>query len=157
MRIPDIDDFVRTRPLSMTSCVAINGYSSHQAEASAFAAYLTGEFAENLYTRTGKIPAALDAIPDYENLRVFADEYARSVPLPKLMTTSNFWVQLENTFARIWEGANANEQMRQLAEQIMSQVSGTEVVYEPLAGFDDESEEIEYLDEEALTIEAQED
>ena len=54
----------------------------------------------------------------------FLEEYARSVPIPKMIETSNFWVQLEIAFARIWEGEDANDELRSLSEQIMGQVLG---------------------------------
>ena len=57
-------------------------------------------------------------------LRLFLEEYARSVPMPKMIETSNFWVQLEIAFARIWEGEDANDELRSLSEQIMGQVLG---------------------------------
>jgi hypothetical protein len=38
------------------------------------------------------------------------------------MVTSNFWIQLENAFARIWEGGEVGEQLRQLAELIAGQM-----------------------------------
>ncbi|MDR0220071.1 MAG: extracellular solute-binding protein [Lachnospiraceae bacterium] len=123
LRTPDIDSETPTRPLSMVSCVAINGYSPHQAEANRFAAYLAGEFAGNLYARAGKVPVALSATEGSEELAVFAAEFARSIPLPKMMVTSNFWIQLENAFARIWEGGDVGEQLRQLAALIEGQVS----------------------------------
>jgi maltose-binding protein MalE len=120
--MPDIDAGTPTRPLSMVSCVVVNGYSPHQADANRFAAYLGGEFADNLYARTGKVPVAVSATEGDEALAVFAAEFARSIPLPKLMVTSNFWIQLENTFARIWEGNEVAPQLRQLSDLILGQV-----------------------------------
>ncbi|MCL2254827.1 MAG: extracellular solute-binding protein [Lachnospiraceae bacterium] len=152
-RTPDIDVDTPTRSLSMVNCVAINGYSDLKSDANRFAVFLTGEFAGNLYARTGKVPAATGNVPDNEHLRVFSDEFARSIPLPKMIETSNFWIWLEITFARIWEGADANEQLRKLSEQIMSQVTGApyseEIIVEII-----EEEEIEYFDEAELTREA---
>lgn len=155
LRTPNIDEDTPTRPLSMVSSIVINGYSDYKADANRFAAYLAGDFAENLYLRTGKVPALRRAVPDNEQLQVFSDEFARSIPLPKMIATSNFWIQLQVTFARIWQGADANEQLRTLSEQIMSQVTGApfteELIVEILA-----VEEVEYLDEEELRREAME-
>ena len=44
--------------------------------------------------------------------------------LPILIETSNFWVEMEIAFAKIWEGADANDVLKALSEQIMSQVLG---------------------------------
>ena len=151
--VPDIDDKTPTRSLSMVNSIVINGYSEHQTDANRFAIYLAGEFAENLYQRTGKIPALRSATPANEFLRVFFDEFTRSIPMPKMIETSNFWIQLQITFARIWQGADANEQLKKLSEQIMTQVTGVpfteELIVEVI-----EIEEMEYLDEEQLLWEA---
>jgi maltose-binding protein MalE len=154
LRTPDINEDTPTRSLSMVSSIVVNGYSDHQSDANRFAAYLAGEFAENLYARTGKVPAARSVTPDHEYLNVFADEFARSIPLPKMIETSNFWIQLEITFARIWAGADANEQLKRLSEQIMSQVTG-EPYFEVFIEIEEEIDEIIYFDEEELTREAQ--
>jgi maltose-binding protein MalE len=153
LKTPDIDENTPTRPLSMVNSIVINGYSDYQADANRFAAYLAGDFAENLYARAGKVPAFQRAVPANEHLQTFSAEFARSVPLPKMIETSNFWIQLQVTFARIWQGEDANEQLKRLSEQIMSQVTGapfTEaLIVENLA-----VEEVEYLDEDELIREA---
>lgn len=154
LRTPDIDENTLTRPLSMVGSVVINGYSEKQNDANRFAVFLTGEFAENLYARTGKVPAAFNAVPDNEHLNVFTLEFARSIPLPKMIETSNFWIQLEITFARIWEGADANRELKGLSEQIMSQVTGAPYLEELIEEIFEEIEEVEYLDEDEMTIEA---
>jgi maltose-binding protein MalE len=120
--MPDIDEETPTRPLSMVACVAVSGYSPHGAEANRFAAYLSSEYADHLYARAGKVPVAASATAGSPELVVFADEFARSIPLPKMMVTSNFWIQLDTAFARIWEGGAVAEQLRQLAELIEGQV-----------------------------------
>ncbi|MCL2051298.1 MAG: extracellular solute-binding protein [Lachnospiraceae bacterium] len=153
LRTPDIDENTPTRPLSMVNSIVINGYSVNKEDANRFAAYLSGEFAENLYQRTGKIPALSNVTPDNEHLFVFYEEFTDSVPLPKMIETSNFWIQLQITFARIWQGENANEQLKRLYEQIMSQVTGASFLAETIAE-DIEIIEIEYLDEEELIREA---
>ena len=67
--------------------------------------------------------------------------------MPKLVETSNFWVELEITFARIWGGENANNDLKALSEKIMSQVVGGEYEEEYI----DLPEEVveEYEDEES--------
>ena len=153
MMMPGIDDDTPTRSLSMVNSIVINGYSDYQVDANRFAVYMAGEFAENLYARTGKVPAFSSVTPDDENIKIFSAEFANSIPLPKMIETSNFWIQLQITFARIWQGADANEQLRKLSEQIMSQVTGApyfEAQIEEILDID----EIEYLDEEELIREA---
>ena len=77
----------------MTTCIAVNGYSSQKDAANDFASYLTMEKGQELYRLAGHIASKRGCI--YENNEIYniMNEYERSVPLPKMMETSNFWVQ----------------------------------------------------------------
>ncbi len=130
-RVPDVSGELKSSSLSVTQCVAVNGYSLKKQMANDFAVYLTMYDTDGLYQRTGKLPVS-GALKTYEdpNAAAFLEEYGRSVPMPKMIETSNFWVELEIAFARIWDGADANDELRALSEQIMSQVLGTEYTEE---------------------------
>lgn len=124
-RVPDVSGELASASLSVTQCVGVNGYSMKKEMANDFAVYLTQYNTQELYARTGKLPVHCDGSTyDNPNAAAFLEEYARSVPMPKMIETSNFWVQLEIAFARIWGGADANEELRSLSEQIMGQVLG---------------------------------
>lgn len=151
--VPDINDEMKTRSLSMTSCVVVNGYSKNKEAANDFALYLTTQYNDILYDRTGKVSAAKDVSYEYEALTDFAGQYERSVSMPKMLETSNFWVQLEAAFSEIWNGADANEELRLLSEQIMHQVTG-EDYEEPRIEEEIQEQEEEYLDEDFYTQEA---
>lgn len=110
------------RSLSVTNCVVVNGYSTQKELANRFAAYLTGSYYGKLYERTGKVSANLAANPGNEELAVFMEEYKRADSLPKLLETSNFWIQLEILFSRVWDGGDIDSLLAQLANQIASQV-----------------------------------
>ena len=121
-RVPQPSADLKGRSLSVTSCVVVNGYSEHKDLANAFAAYLTGEYYGDLYDRTGKVSANLSANPDNEYLAVFMEEYKNADSLPKMIETSNFWIQLEVLFSKVWEGEDADELLRGLANQIVNQL-----------------------------------
>lgn len=124
-RVPDVSGELASASLSVTQCVGVNGYSTKKEMANDFAVYLTQYNTQELYARTGKLPVHCDGDTyDDPNAAAFLEEYARSVPMPKMIETSNFWVQLEIAFARIWEGADANDELKALSEQIMGQVLG---------------------------------
>lgn len=126
-RVPDVSDGLNSASLSVTQCVAVNGYSGKKEMANDFAVYLTQYNTGDLFSRTGKLPVHCEGDTyDDPNAAAFLEEYERSVPMPKMIETSNFWVELEIAFARIWDGADANDELRALSEQIMSQVLGTE-------------------------------
>lgn len=153
--VPDINENLLTRSLSVTNCVVVNGYSDKQDIANDFAEFLTCGYTDTLYSRAGKVASRYDVDYGNINLQEFVNEYEISVPMPKMVETSNFWVELEIAFSQIWDGAEVNRRLRELSEQIMTQVTGepyTETVIEEEA---EAAEEVEYLDEEALKREAQ--
>ncbi len=154
--LPDITDEIPTRSLSVTNCVVINGYSSYQKEANDFAGFLTAEYNDILFARTGKVSAAKNVDYGYEALNEFALEYESSISMPKMIETSNFWVQLEAAFSDIWEGADPNDKLRDLSQQIMQQVTGNIYIEERIKE-EIEEEDVEFLDEEFYKQEAMDD
>ena len=153
---PDIDGDKKSRSLSMTSCVVVNGYSDFQKEANDFALFLTSGYNDILYARSGKVSAAKHVNYGYEALGEFAREYERSISMPKMLETSNFWVLLEAAFSQVWNGADANLMLKELSEQIMQQVTGEPFEEEYIQDPVEEDEEEEYLDEDFYRQEAME-
>lgn len=114
------------RSLSVTNVVAVNGYSEKQELANAFAAFLTDEYVQELYDRSGRVAANQKANAADAALQVFKEEYAYSISLPKMMETSNFWVQLEILFSKVWNGGDVATLVSELAAQIEMQVTAIE-------------------------------
>ena len=121
--MPAVSDELQSRSMSVTNAVAVNSYSEPAALANRFAAWLVTECADSLYERTGKVSANLKANADNGALQVFKTEYADSVPLPKMMETGNFWLQLEGLFSKVWNGADVTALVQELDEAISSQIS----------------------------------
>lgn len=120
--IPDPSDELKGRSMSVTSAVAVNGYSQHRELANAFAAFLVNDYAGNLYEHTGKAPANKNVNLDNGALQMFLEEYGDSMPLPKLMEASNYWIQLEVLFARVWNGDDISSLVEQLEQQMRTQI-----------------------------------
>ena len=106
----------------MTDAVVVNGFSSHKDLANRFAAYATHMCAPELYSRSGKIPASLAANRGTDMQSVFIDQYAESISLPKMMEIGNLWLQLEALFAKVWNGEEVEPLVRELEEQIATQL-----------------------------------
>ena len=120
--LPDISTELKARGLSVTNAVAINGYSNRKEEANAFAHYLTYENLDSLYNRAGKVACRYDVEYDNPEIANTMLEYQKSVSLPKMIEASNFWVQLEIAFTKIWTGSDPEEELRALSELIGSQI-----------------------------------
>lgn len=121
--MPEVSGELESASLSVTGAVAVNGYSEHKELANGFAAYLVNDCAEELYEKTGKLPARNGTDEDNGPAQIFKMEYADSVSLPKLMETGNFWLQMEVLFSKVWNGAEVQPLVTELAEQIASQVA----------------------------------
>ena len=127
----------------------MNGYSDKKENANRFARYLICDNANSLYEKTGKIAANKNVTYENPNISVFQSEYSDSVPMPKMMATSNYWIQLEITFSRVWSGADVSGELQKLSELILTQISGEQVSEEYIKDPEPEEATIEYLDEEA--------
>lgn len=130
--IPDINAELVTKGMSVTNTLVINGYSKHKEVADQFIKYLVSEDGNELYEKTGKLPARIQAQYENNNIVAFARNYENSAPMPKMVETSNFWVELEICFAKVWGGEDANAKLRSLAEQIKTQLAGEPVTEEAL-------------------------
>jgi maltose-binding protein MalE len=120
--MPDVSEELESSSLSVTGAVVVNGYSEHKELANRFAAYLVNDCAEELYARTGKLAARYNTDEDNGAAQIFKLEYADSVSLPKMIETGNFWLQLEVLFSKVWNGADVETQLQELADQIATQV-----------------------------------
>ena len=152
--IPDMTEELETKSMSVTNAVAVNPFSNHMEAAEEFARFLTTEYAAELYQRSGKLPVTKSVKYDLDEFNIYVDEYNYSAPIPKMMETSNFWVELEAVFADVWDGDDANDRLKALAEDMIFRVTGEKTSL-PHIEVVKEEEEIEYFDEEELTREAQ--
>lgn len=122
--LPKINDSIEARSLSVTYAAAVNGFSEHKDLANSFAMYLGGQLDERFYYKTGKIPALSAVSYSDPNVAQTMVEYAGSVPVPKLLETSNFWVSLEAALTEIWNGADADSVLKELSQQMNAQLNG---------------------------------
>lgn len=120
--IPDINEMLQSRSLSVTDALVINGYSEKKDAANRFAEFVSTEYSNQLYTRTGKLASSVDAGYKDEAFKTFQQEYSDSVPLSKIVETSNLWVLLEITFKEIWEGEETMIKLKSFENQILSQI-----------------------------------
>lgn len=122
--MPDMTEELQSRSLSITTCIAINGYTEFKEQANEFAWFLINDWTNGLKLQesTGKMPVY--GFPEYDENHTFIGSYQESMPIPKMMTTGNFWVQMEIAFTNIWEGGDVNALLKGLSEQVMSQVTG---------------------------------
>ena len=122
-RVPYVKESLKSRALSVTDTIVINGYSTDKTDADRFATFLSKKCSSSIYQRTGRLAASYDA--GYEEgspERLFQKEYNDSIPLSKLVEASNLWVQLEIALKDIWTGSDPAECLQKLTNQIKSQL-----------------------------------
>ena len=130
--IPDINAELMAKGMSVTNALVVNGYSKHKDVANRFIEYLVKEDGNELYEKAGKLPARIQKEYANRNIMAYVQNYAKSVPIPKMVETSNFWVELEICFAKVWSGEDANEELKALSEQIKTQLVGEPITEQAL-------------------------
>ncbi len=120
--MPAVSSELDSRSLSVTTAVCVNGYSEHAKLANEFAAWLVNDYSVNLYERTGKMPAKVSCLRSNDDAWAFLSEYSKSVPLPKMMSTSNYWIELEVLFAKVWNGGDVPALLQELSDKIVLQL-----------------------------------
>lgn len=121
--IPQVSDTLTSRSLSVTNAAVINGFSDKGELANDFASYLVENQEQDFYSLTDKIASKNTISYDTPAVRAALDEYAASIPVPKMMQTSNFWAQLEIAFTKIWTGSDVNEILSELDGGIRRQLN----------------------------------
>lgn len=121
-KLPDVSETLKSRTLSVTDALAINGFSEHKDLANRFAEFLTRANTPDLYSKSGKMATALQACRGDELLTTFMEQYAASISLPKMMEIGNLWLQLEALFAKVWDGEEILPLLQELEAQISTQI-----------------------------------
>lgn len=124
--LPAPGEGLESRSLSVTAAVAINGYSENAQLAEQFAVYMTTDYAPRLYERSGRLASYHHVKHSNELFSVFKQEYERSVSLPKMVETGNYWVQLEILFSKVWNGGDVAKLTEELAQKIDTQIHAKE-------------------------------
>lgn len=126
-KLPDINSGLATRGMSVTDALVVNGYSRHKESAVRLVRYLSENSVDSLYAMAGKVAALPSAEYADSHMEAFMRNYALSAPMPKMVETSNFWIELETCLERVWGGEEPNEQLKALSEKIKSQLAGEQV------------------------------
>lgn len=156
-KIPNLNDNLISKGMSVTSTVAVNGFSDKKDLANSFAKYLTVNRASDLYDMTGKLSACSTLTYENDAMSAYFESYSDSIPVPKMMATSNYWLLAEIAFSNIWSGKNVNGEIKNLSEQLKGQVAGVDISEDYLDIPSEDEQEIEYFDEDAEREAAQDD
>ncbi len=119
--LPNISADYKTRSLSQTQAVVINGFSTKRDMAEEFATYITFDNADKLYEQSGKMAAKKGDSYALPQMEAFYNEYEASIGVPKLLGAGNYWVSLEIGFSRALDGEDSQTILDELQQQLLSQ------------------------------------
>nr|MCR5719779.1 extracellular solute-binding protein [Lachnospiraceae bacterium] len=120
--LPDVSVEHKSRNVSVTMGIAVNGYSSQKEKAYDFARFLGRDSSGDLYDKTGKVCVfKKDVFAQNPILKAGFESYESSIPMPKLMSTGNFWMKLEVMFSKIWKGEEIEPLLSELDSLLKAQ------------------------------------
>lgn len=120
---PDLTAQLKSQPLSATTVAVVNPYSKHLEKAKKFAGYITYEKVEMLYELTGLTAARTFDAYKTAGMDTIMEQYAASVSVPKLMSASDFWVQLQNMMNNVWNGMDPATELDKMESRIRSHLN----------------------------------
>lgn len=108
--IPPLTEGVNSQGISTNYVAVVNPYANDLEAAEALARFVSDGYAANCYSLSGKLPSKrLDSYPVEEFVHVM-EAYEASAQMPKLMDTTNFWVELEVVMNNIWKAEMDEEE-----------------------------------------------
>ncbi len=101
--LPDMSSTIKSSPLSVTTAVVVNPFSSDVTVAESFAKYLTYTNADKLYTMSG-VPSCRRLDNEDDNINHIYESYDKSVSKLKLLYSDEFYAILEVAMHSIANG-----------------------------------------------------
>ena len=105
--MPSLSKKLVTRPLSLTNVMVINLMSDKDGPAEKFAKYIAYEKSNLIISQTDLLPAKKTKYKD-DNYKLIQQQYNDSAILPKMIITEDYFVRLQSTLNKIWNGEDVN-------------------------------------------------
>ena len=77
---------------------------------------------DSLYSMVNRMSARSDLNLDKAHVDTIKEIYQTAAGVPKIMELSNYWIQMEVTFANIWQGADVAGELQKVSELITKQL-----------------------------------
>ena len=119
--LPALTEELGTKALSVTDIFMINPFADQKEEARQFAKYVTNDKADKMYENC-RIISAKNTTYENEYLNSFVQAYEQSANMPKLMTTSDYWLKISNLVTDIWNGESVKEMLNSLNEELIERL-----------------------------------
>ncbi len=117
--LPDIVNSIDAAAMSITDCACVSKYTAYPKAAEDFAQFLAGrDSAQILYDKAGRLSPSKEAADIYLHGADVLEEYARSVPAPKLMRRADFWMRMEIAYMKTAGGADPRIALQELEKSL---------------------------------------
>lgn len=112
--VPALSAELPVQNLSVTYGAYVSPFTKQAEYANLFAAYLSYEYANNLYGLCQRVAsrATIDR-PDANEAMVY-NQYCSTVAAPKALENGDFWIDMEICFKNIWGGSDVASELNQL-------------------------------------------
>lgn len=120
--LPALTDQLESKSVSVTDIIMVNPFADMKEEARDFARFLTYDMAEEMYELCGVISTKK---AQYENsyINVFMNAYESSTGMPKLMTTSDYWLKVNVALSNIWNGNDVAGELNKLSTDLDERIN----------------------------------
>jgi maltose-binding protein MalE len=116
--VPVLSDELSVQDLSTTYGAFVSSYSTHSEYANLFAAYLSYEYADNIFSLSKRVAVRSTIEHSDSNESSVYEQYCQSVPAPKALENGDFWIYTEICFKNIWNGNDVAAEMEELQTQM---------------------------------------
>lgn len=120
--LPNLTNDLESASVSKTDILMVNPFADMKEEAREFAKFVTFDMAQEMYDLCNII-STKNIVYDNENLNIFLKAYEKSATLPKLMTTSDYWLKVNNVLSNIWKGEDVSNQLNTLHDVFNNQIN----------------------------------
>lgn len=120
--VPPLSGELPVKNLSITYGAFVNAFTRQSEYANLFAAYLSYEYAGNLFglSRRAAVRSTLERTDANEAI-VYA-QYSNTNPVPKALENGDFWIYTEICFKNIWNGGDVAAELSQLQEKMLERL-----------------------------------
>lgn len=106
--LPALNEELSSKSLSCTETLVVNYMSDKEKMAKAFAEYATYKRVDMIYDNTGLLSARHTNYMN-EFYSIIQEQYDKSCSLPKLMMTSDYFMQTQSVLNKAWQGEDVSE------------------------------------------------
>lgn len=116
--VPPLSEELSVQDLSLTYGAFVSSYTKNSEYANLFAAFLSYEYADNVFGLAHRVAVRSDIEHGDANEASIYEQYCQSIPAPKALENGDFWIYTEICFKNIWNGNDVAGEMEELQNQM---------------------------------------